>query len=162
MLRTIEEWNHDASEGLLIEPIYNVGKPTTTIACPNVIDIGDGRNRMCGAHLWDTPFFTKDSPPRRKIRCDTCGWEGVRVIARGVGEIRMRKPERSVSQTYRLSRAEIFSAITVLIAYLGYSKSNDDEWRKAVQEARIECQRSVEKLRDEFLQSIRELRERKR
>ena len=158
MLRTLDEWDHDASQGLLLEPVYETNRPNTNIGCPHGVGHADGTVRMCSAHLWDTPYFTRDIPPKRKIRCYVCGWEGARVIARGMGETRMRKEERSVSSVYRLTRAEILTTVTLFMLILGYFHDSNKDWRTSIEEARSECKHEVEKLREEYQQAIRDIR----
>lgn len=151
MLRTIEEWNHDAGEGIVREPLYSEKKANTGIACPQRIVGG----RMCAQELWDTPFFTKDDPPKRKVFCGTCGWRGARVIAHAYVEHTLPSDRFKMPRTYRIRNSEIYSSLSIpvvislIVFFWNYDRNNEERWRKAVDDVRSYCERAIQELRSE-------------
>jgi hypothetical protein len=79
-LLSLVRWNHLAARGLVTEPQYSPYLPNTGIECPSV---DDRTGRVCQSHLWDLPFKTSDTPEGyRWVACRTCGWVGLRRIAK--------------------------------------------------------------------------------
>lgn len=78
-LRTIEEWEHDASLGLVNEPDCPGLAPASGVECPSRDPV---IGKVCRAHLHDLPFFIKVAGEKRRvIACKTCGWSGSRKIS---------------------------------------------------------------------------------
>lgn len=68
-LRTLEEWNEDARNGEVEEPILMHGVPNTGIGC-----------NVCLAHVSDTGITrVVRGVWYMMIRCSTCEWTSYRI-----------------------------------------------------------------------------------
>lgn len=79
-IRTLEQWDYEATVGLVKEPPYQDFTHKTNIICTISYDNNGG---ICGAFLMDLPFILQEIiEPRRAITCQKCGWFGSRKIAK--------------------------------------------------------------------------------
>lgn len=84
-LFALHEWEIYVTLGRVHEPEYDPTRPSTGIACPGYMDIGDG---ICGAHLWDRPHSAfEDLYGRRKVFCSVCSFRGTRALASVSGTV---------------------------------------------------------------------------